>query len=158
MQHHHQKVYTINRGHKTLSVVHRQTHYVLGFKTPVLAKRIMYNLHPDPVFTLVRDNNIDLSPQLYEAGFIDVNLSIDVAATLFIPKCKGSPLDPMNDVGYHMNFHTEEEFIMFPINQNLGIIMPTMLQEECDEEYIFKAFVMDPPSRGLAWWKDCFVE
>jgi len=143
------KVYTIKRGYQTLSVIHRSSHYVLGFRKAILARRVIHNLHPEPKFTIIRDDSIDLGPKLVDAGFHDIVLNIDVKATIFVPKLKGDPLDPMNDAGFHMSHHTEEEFIMFPITKNLGVIIPTELQEENDDEYMFKALVMDPKERAL---------
>jgi len=138
------KIYTICQGNKTVSVPHRKNHYVLGFKKPTEVRMVMHNLHPEPKFDIVRNSSINLSNDLNSAGFYDIEINMDVGATLFIPKLKGDSLDPLNDGGFHISNHTEEEFLMFPIQKNLGIIIPFYLQEENDDEYIYKVMVMDP--------------
>jgi hypothetical protein len=138
-----QRIFTIKQGNKTLSLPHRNSNYVIGFKTAITARKVYYSLDPNPKFTLVRDQDIFLSEELNEKGY-DINLSIDVGATLFIPKCKGSILEPLNDGGYHLNQIPEKEFISYPLDNRLGIIMPYELIEESIEEFIFKACVVDP--------------
>ena len=107
-------------------------------------RRVMYNMHPEPQFDLLRNDAIDLTKDLNSAGVFDINLNMDIGATLFIPKFKGDLMDPMNDAGFHMNAHDEEDFLMFPILKNIGIVMPMYLQDENEDEYIFKVTVMDP--------------
>lgn len=141
------KVYTLKRGSKTVSLVHKSVHYVIGFNKTTLARKVMYNLHPEPEFTLVRDNGISLGPDLLKAGFVDLELNIDVGATLFIPKCKGDILHPLNDGGYHLSYVAEDDFLMYPVSKNLGIVMPTEIFDEDNDEYVFKAFVMDPTGK-----------
>ena len=101
-------------------------------------------MHPEPKFDLLRNDLIDLSKDLNNAGVFDISLSMDIGATLFIPKFKGDFMNPMNDAGFHMDSHSEEDFLMFPIHKNIGIVMPILLQDENEDEYIFKVMVMDP--------------
>ena len=138
------KVYTICRGNKTISIVHRNQNYVIGFRKPLEVRRVLYSMHPEPKFDLVRDHDISLDGDLENVGIFGMSLNIDVSATLFIPKCKGSILEPMNDGGFHVDNHSEESFLMFPIEKNLGIIMPYLLFHENDDEFLFKAAVLDP--------------
>lgn len=138
------KIYTICRGNKTVAVPHRNNHYVIGFKKPMEVRRVMYNMHPEPHFDLLRNESIDLSNDLSNAGVVDISLNMDIGATLFIPKFKGDLMDPLNDAGFHMSAHNEEDFFLFPIQKNIGILMPMYLQDENEDEYIFKVMVMDP--------------
>ena len=140
------KIYTICRGNKTVSVQYKQLHYVIGFKKTIEVRNVMYNMHPEPKFDLIRNADLDLSEKVSEFGF-DYNLNIDVGATLFIPKCSGNILDPMNDGGFHMDQHTEDSFLMFPLVKNLGVILPMTLQEENKDEFIYKVLVIDPHRR-----------
>jgi len=141
------RIHTIARGPKTLSVFHRDKYYIFGFKKASEARTIISNIHPEPDFTLVRTHNIDLGPHLKKEGF-DVSLEMDIAATLYIPKCKGSVLHPINDGGFHIHSYMEDDFITFPISKNLGIVMPYDLLNENEDEYVYKAFVMDPSFPG----------
>ena len=136
-------VYTLKIGNKTISVNHKQRHYVIGFKNVVHARKVHYSMHPEPKFTLIRDNNIDLSKSLSEEGY-DLTLSLDVNATLFIPKCKGSTLHPLNDAGVHMATSAEKEFLTYPVLKHIGVIMPYRLFDENDDEFIFTSYVIDP--------------
>jgi hypothetical protein len=136
-------MFTIKQGNKTLSVLHNKRHYIIGFKNKILARKVYYNIHPSPQFTLVRDQDIDLSAVLKSNGF-DISLSLDVGATLFVPKCKGSILDPMNDGGFHLSMVPEHEFLAFPIEHRLGVVMPYDLEDETLDEFMFKASVLEP--------------
>lgn len=134
-------MYTIKQKNKTLSVYHEHKHFVIGFKTALLARKVHYNIHPDPKMTLVRSiEPIDLSPKVD----FDISLILDVASTLFIPKCKGSIWEPMNDGMFHVDKMQEIEFYNLPISSNLGIIVPYKLEDETNEEFMFKAYVVEP--------------
>jgi hypothetical protein len=50
----------------------------------------------------------------------------------------------MNDGGFHLHQYSEDEFMRLPIEKQLGIIVPYDLQEESDEEFMFKAYVVEP--------------
>jgi hypothetical protein len=136
-------MYTIRQKNKTVSVEHNQRHYVLGFKNAMLARKVHYNLHPQPKFILIRDDNpIDLKPHLD----IDVALNLEVASTLFIPKfTKGSIWDPMNDGMFHLHQIHEVEFFSLPLAKNLGIIVPYKLEDETSDDFMFKVYMLDPP-------------
>jgi len=72
-------------------------------------------------------------------------VTIDTQATLFFPKLtRGSPLDPENDAGLHMATIDAADFMMYPFENNLGIIMPYDLVQERPHELLFKAQVIDP--------------
>ena len=138
------KVYVLRRGCKTVAVRHRGAHYVLGFRKAAEARRVLHNMHPEPEFTLLRDADRDIGPDLGRAGFVDISLSIDVSATLFIPKLRGDPLDPMNDGGFHIHQHPEDAFLLFPVSNDIGTVVPYSLLDETDEEFVYRSLVMDP--------------
>ena len=136
-------MFTIKQGNKTLSVVYNKRHYIIGFKNKIMARKVHYSIDPIPKFTMVRDQDIDLTSVLKSNGF-DISLLLDVGATLFIPKCQGSILDPMNDGGFHLSVVPEFEFLALPIEHRLGIVMPYELEDENTEEFMFKASVLEP--------------
>lgn len=139
------KIYTLQQGNKTLSLVHAQNYYIIGFKNPYITRKVHYSMHPEPKFTLLRDTNKVFQKEFETEGY-DISLTMDFKATLFIPKCKGSILEPMNDGGFHMKVYKETEFLAFPINKRLGLIIPYTLEVEDEEEFMFKACVIDPLS------------
>ena len=137
--------FTLKQGNKTLSMVQNQRHYVIGFKNALTARKVQYSMHPEPKLTLIRDTDIYLKDDFDAHGY-DLSLTIDVKATLFIPKCVGSTLHPMNDGGFHMQQYNDNEFLLLPVEKQLGLILPYELQEENEDEFIFKTCVIDPIS------------
>jgi hypothetical protein len=104
----------------------------MGFTKPVMARQVHYNLHPEPQFTLVRGD-----PIKHE------DIVFDTTSTLFVPKCKGDFLDPMNDAGFHLSQMKTDEFYVLPA-KGVGIIVPYNLIEDSPDEFMFKAHVIDP--------------
>lgn len=116
------KAFTIQQGSKTIGIRHNEHHYVVGFASAVMARRVQYQLHPDPVITFFRNDE----------------------STIFIPKFCGSAMDPMNDGGYHLGQQDYNKFITFPFTKSVGVILPYHLIEESEEEFIFRCHVLDP--------------
>jgi hypothetical protein len=135
------KVYTLQQKDRTLSVVHKKRNYVIGFKNVTTARKVHYFINPEPKLLLICNEYIEKQVEMHNQN---ITIHIDPKATLFIPKMRGSFLDPMNDANFHMSHHKEDEFLRFPFEKNLGIIMPYELFEESDDEFIFKAVVVDP--------------
>lgn len=143
------KIHTLQQRNKTVSVVHYDRHYVIGFRNPYLLRKVHYSMHPEPKLILLRDNDTVFQKEFEENGY-DISLTMDFNATLFIPKCAGSTLHPMNDGGYHMNSYKESDFLAFPIRKRLGIIMPYKLEDEDDKEFMFKVCVIDPMNNNIS--------
>jgi hypothetical protein len=137
------KIYVLKQQNKHVSVIHAKRHYVIGFQNVLTARKVQYSLHPDPKMILLRDTIVSLKDDLDKQGY-DLNLKLDVRATLFIPKCKGSVLHPLNDAHYHCDSHTFSEFLYLPLKNNIGIVMPYSLEEEDEDEFMFRSCVIDP--------------
>jgi hypothetical protein len=88
---------------------------------------------PTRIYTLRQGNN---PKSKFYVNFLN--------ETLFIPKCAGSIHDPMNDGGFHMDNVLESEFLLYPVTKNIGIVVPYKLEQEDSEEFMFKAYVIDP--------------
>ena len=129
-------MYTLQKGNKTLSLLHKGHHYVIGFKNIKQARNVQYKIDPEPTFTLHRGVEIDLGKPL--------NLILDTNATLSIPKYEGSPSDPMNDGFIHLNTVALDEFMTYPLTKMLGIITPFEIIEENTQEFVFLAHVLEP--------------
>ena len=139
------KIFTINLKDKTLSVDHGKKQYFIGFQNSLTARKILHSIEPMPKIVLLRDNTIDLREDLQRVGY-DVDISIDVTATLFIPKLpkKCTFLDPMNDVGYHLHSYKVNEFLEIPIFKNVGIVLPYDIVHEDDDEFTIRSCVVEP--------------
>ena len=125
-------IYTLRQGSKTVSLKHNDCHYVIGYKNVIVARKVHYFMHPDCDFNLMRDKNPVRNP-----------LTLDIRATLSIPKCEGSIMDPMNDGAFHIHVVRDDVFLSYPMT-GLGIIMPYDLQDENDKEFVFTSYVIDP--------------
>lgn len=128
-------MYTINSGNKTVSVHSDNIHYIIGFKNVRIARKVQYNMHPEPIITIIKNPETQITNN-------NVHLNNDV--TLFIPK---APLDlppAMRDGGYHIHEYKENDFMALPSTRNIGIIIPIKLQEETNEEFVFKSILFDP--------------
>lgn len=134
-------IFTIKQGNKTLSTKSKDCHYVIGFKSAFAARKVQYSMQPEPDIMMLRCSNTYISLDRYG---INDDLVMDANATLFIPKCKGSTLERMNDGGFHLYETTYKEFLDYPFIKNLGVIIPHYLTHEDEHEFAFKSVVIDP--------------
>ena len=118
-------IYTIKQKNKSLGLCHEDKHYVVGFKNVITARSVQYFLHPEAKLSMEKN------PLQAPNGL------------LFIPKHIGSPSDPMNDGGFHMEQLSFEEFIGYPSHM-VGIVMPVGLMEEDEQKFIFESYIVDP--------------
>lgn len=140
----HNKMYTLQRNNKTLSTYHQNMHYIIGFKKVTLARKVHYNIHPEPKVLIVRNTNYNTDTVPF-----DLALSIDTTAELLIPKApvEKVPEDGvrgLRDIDFHLAHFDEDYFLSFPVSKNLGIVLASDVYEETEEEFIFKAMVIDP--------------
>lgn len=129
---------TINRHNKTIGFYHKNKPYIIGFKNGSVARNIMYQLHPNPKFMLLKNNPIKTKDIK-----TNTELVIDSDATLFIPKDIKSNIPKSND-DYYINVFDYENFIVYPYTINIGIIIPYVLIHEDSNEYVYKSHVIDP--------------
>ncbi len=153
------KLYVLKQGNKSLSIVDdicsvRRHHYVIGFGSPLMARKVHYNLRPDPVpdMRIERAERIDVTQQVKEGldamgvDFKADSVCIDTRALLFVPKytTPGTTLDPQHDAGIHLATMDYSDFMMYPFEHNLGVIMPYELLHERPHEFVFRSHVIDP--------------
>jgi hypothetical protein len=134
-------MHSICRGSTTVSVKSNNINYVIGFKSLSYAKKVQYNIHPEPKIILLKSN-----VQIVKNEELSIDITIDNEATLFIEKHLGDVMDPLNDGGFHISTTKINDFILYPNSKNIGIILPFDLLDETENEFIFKSFVIDPPS------------
>lgn len=133
------KIFTLNQNNRSLSVVHKEKHYVIGFKNITLARKIYFTIEKNPNIDIIRYN--DIKSKLKD---FNITINFDTEATLFIKKKEGAVWSSMFDVGYYINEYKDNEFFLFPIEKQLGIVMPYKLEEETEYEYMLKALIIDP--------------
>lgn len=144
------RVHMLRRGPNYVGIADGP--YVIGFESITLARWMHYSLHPEKQLRIERTHRIDVSEdvntQMLSLG-LDTNLqveklTIDPEAKLIIPKMQGSALDPMNDIGLHLDSMMTEDFMMMPFSKRVGIIMPYTIDSEDGESAVLSAHVVDP--------------
>ena len=151
-----EKGYVLKRKSQSLGLSeyhgNRLHHYIVGFKSSILARKVHYNIDPEPILRLERAHRIDISNELNtcldELGIsgVDNRVYIDVMSMLYVPKAQhpGGILDPMNDGGFHMEEHPLEDLYMMPFDKNIGIVLPYDLFMEDSKKLVFYCQVIDP--------------
>lgn len=137
-------MYTIRVGNKTVSVSTPQHHYIIGFKNAHVARKVQYGMHPEPQLTLVRDPDIDIPRNQKTPP--DIDIKMNNASTLFIPKAPVDLPPQMRDGGFHLHEYKEADFMALPGTKNIGIIIPYLIDDETVSEFVFKSIVIDPIS------------
>ena len=137
---------TINNGFKKVSVFHNEKHYAIGFKNQILARHVQYNLFhtldtaKDPIIYLCKKDtdstiNIDFKSKQATMSFCN-------NADLYIQKAK-----PISDrivySPYHLDVVPEKTFLCYPIDQNIGIVIPEEIVEEDDDIMVLQCQMID---------------
>lgn len=154
-----QKGYVLKCKNKVLSVAEYQASrfstYIVGFKNPILARKVHYNMHPEPKLRLERSDVIDITTDINKGllevgtmGLTSAQITIDVFSRLYIPKQeeRGGPLLPINDGGFHLEEITVDKLYMMPFDRNIGVILPYDLESETSREIVLMCQVIDPAS------------
>ncbi len=147
------KMHVLKQGNKSVSLVDMRRHYVIGFQSPLMARKVHYNLHPDASekLRIERAESIDITRDLARGlndlgvAFYGESVKIDTRALLFVPKLtSGDAMDPANDAGMHLSTVDHAEFILYPFEHNIGVIMPYDLLHDRPHEFVFRSHVIDP--------------
>lgn len=132
-------MYTICRGNKTVGTKSDNKDYIIGYKKVIFARKVQYNIHPEPKIILLKSNMTFVEKN-------NIKVHIDNDASLFVQKHRGNYYNPLNDGCYHMKIEKLDEFMLFPFTKSIGIILPYNLIDETDDEFIFKCIVLSPNS------------
>jgi len=131
--------YTINLGsNRAVGYIDRKRSYIVGFRSAMMARKVMYEIHPKPEMILVRNEKRSVTGP---GG--DVLLTME-SGTLFIPKSLDSVYHHLSETGFYMERHEEDAFLSLPDTKKVGLILPYRILEETDEEFIFRANVVNP--------------
>jgi len=118
----------------------RLRHFVLGFKSAVIARHVMYTMDEKPSIRLYRSGG-----ERTIAGPVDI--CIDPAARVHIPKVlvRGIVSAPPRGTEHletnvnHLYSVNLDSFLRFPVENNIGIIMPYEVVKEDEDEIVLAA-------------------
>lgn len=120
--------------------------YVIGFQNNFhgeMVRRIVDDSSTDNIMLmryLIEDISQDVNYGLRKFGMNKSveNITIDVMATLIIPKSKRKD----------MNLEIEKidigDFMMFPLAKQIGVIIPMDILEDSEKSIVFQSQVVDP--------------
>ena len=134
-----------------LSFNHRAQSYVIGLQNRAhanIVKRIINKQSLDNIMLLrhcIDDVSDDINRGLHTLGMDEMSVedvTIDVAATLIIPKKKMTSVHDLlpTNVG-QIAF---EDFLMLPFTHHIGVAMPFEILEDSDKQLVFQTQVIDP--------------
>lgn len=128
-------IHLIYRNGMPLHIKYESRQYVMGLRNTMLARKIFYQVQPDKVSLLVGvDKPFAITP----------DLSVDSQATLFIEKNKRC-IDTVLDHGLYMTSESQDTFYGIPFrNKNTGIIIPTDLLDETEEDMTLRCLIVVP--------------
>lgn len=142
-------VYLISGKNGALAVAHNNRHYVVGFSRETTARRVSKTLPPaSPKLRLevskVEDITHDINFGLRQLGVLDdttkvAGVTVATNAKLTITKCPDCrPED------FSVSAIDRDEFLMYPFEKCLGVVLQNDLYAEDTASYTFLANVIDP--------------
>lgn len=146
-------IYILKQQSKALSLTNNTKfatrNYVIGFQSVHMARKVHYSLSPDVQPSLIRVNNFEVTDEVNE-GLASLNkpivqgkIYIDTHALLHIPKKDQSLPEELTDMNLHLQSVDYLDFMMYPFEQNIGIIMPYKIEKENQFEIQFLSNVVD---------------
>jgi hypothetical protein len=124
-----------------IGLQYKNKKYVIGFARSHMARKVQYNM------TMPVSKAISLLPGL-EPMMVKHDhskvLVLDKDATLFVGKKADKITDNIMDHGICLDRMREEDFLNLPFYGSFGIIMPTKLIDESQEEFTFRCVAIDP--------------
>lgn len=137
----------------------RHVHYAIGFASAVLARHVMYCIPPEPQGGMglrrSASHNVtsDVNTGLNELGMPNVSgsVTVDAHATLWLPKLDPALPPALNDGMFHLTELPMEEFLMFPFDRNMGILLAYTMQDETDSQMVLHASLVEPANATEAF-------
>jgi hypothetical protein len=155
----HGKVSVIQNSKKNvLSVQSNNKNMLVGFPTQNMAARVCMNLPVKPQLSLTRKASeniaLDVKRSLMQLNVpirnVADNITVDVSAELVIHKelPREYELNDTIDILIFNDFHVDDvlamDFMMYPFDRNIGIVIPYSLDFENDDKYVFTCNVIEP--------------
>lgn len=119
-------MYTVKVKSKTVGFSHKDRSYVIGFRKINVARKVMYDMDPEPNILLHRKDT-----QIVQ------DIVFDARATLLIPKKKYP-----DNMFYIATMH-QIDFYGLP-TKGIGIVIPHELVFEDDSLFEFSTHVVEP--------------
>ncbi len=142
-------VYLISGKHGALAVPHNNRNYIVGFSRETTARRVLKTLPPSsPKLQLeisrVEDITHDINFGLQQMGALDAatkvaGVTVATNAKLTITKSPDCSADD-----FSVSAIDRDEFLMYPFEKCLGIVLQIDLYAEDNGSYTFLANVIDP--------------
>lgn len=145
-----QLAYLIKSAPKTYLGLNRQNKpYVIGFKHMPIAAKVLQHVDGEAKMELLSTDEVS-----FHEPITQTTLQIDSQATLFIPKLQTfgqthhhtTNKDPNKDPNQDLYLHSLpfEDFLMFPTQKQVGVIIPYVLVLEDNHEFVYTAHVINP--------------
>ena len=132
-------MYTIKNNNKVLCARYNDTQFAIGFKNIALARHTQYNLcHMDPI-TYIGNNQ---KQSMITIELNDTKIPFHTYVDLYVQKatiCTDIVQSP-----FHLDIIDHDEFLCYPIDKMLGIVIPEEVVEECDSLIVFKSQMVEP--------------
>jgi hypothetical protein len=124
----------------------RIRHYVIGFKTGQLARKIMYAMEDRPSVRLYRS----MFHTPVSASGNGSRVSLDVAAAVHISKaCPPKEFHPHSEFDLcHVHSVNMDDFLRYPFHRNIGIILSYAVLDETDQEVVLRSHVIELPGEN----------
>ena len=145
-----QLAYLIKSTPKTYLGLKRQNKtYVIGFKHMSIAAKVLQHVDGEAKMELLSTDEVS-----FHEPITQTTLQIDSQATLFIPKLQtfgqttNQPnhaiTDPINNNDLYLHSLPFEDFLMYPTQKQVGVIIPYVLVLEDKHEFVYTAHVINP--------------
>lgn len=154
-------MFTINNGNKMISAIHNDKHYAIGFKNAMLARHVQYNLfhntkyNIDPIVYINKYQKnkieVDISPiidmfntnEIIDHDENQTSIAFYTETELYMQKM--TPRENQNlECPYHIDIIPTDDFMCYPIDKLIGLVLPEEVIEEDDNLLIFKCQMIDP--------------
>jgi len=115
--------------------------YLIGFASPVHARKVQYTIK------MPFQNHISMLPGVEPLRIKLYNrmLVCDKEATLFVHKNNvRRVVDNVLDQGMCLEKMDEEEFMLLPFHGVYGVMLPTKVIDETDDDITFRCVTIDP--------------
>lgn len=138
-----------NKTKTNLSVSHNSKTYIIGFAHEQMASRVRANL-PSPI-ALKRSHYIDIAKDvkrmmleydIKNSEKVSEEIIVDVHAKLKVEKSQDTN-QYKNTKQYGIYFVPSLDFLMYPFENNLGIVYAFNIQEEDSKNIIFNCEVVE---------------
>ena len=133
-------MYTINQKHVPMRVAYGSRKYLVGFSNLTFARKVLYSLHPD----MSRIRLLPNDPRIVRSEPLETTICIDAVATIFLPKHEhpGGHMHPLNDASNHLATVSEHVFFNAMYKPLSGIVVPYVLVDEDENEFVFTCHVI----------------